>query len=92
MTDTLSNMLQSYGVNPMLRNAVESYIKALEDSLFSARQAALSEGILVGDLNAECVVLHKAIAIKNEEIAGLKMALDHAETAVERLYKLLGES
>lgn len=85
MNDTLSNMLQSYGVNPMLRQSVESYIKELEDTVSK-------DSTLIGDLNAECVVLHKAITIKNEEIAGLKMALAQAETIIERLYKMLGES
>lgn len=52
----------------------------------------LNQEALVRDLNVECIVLHKAIAIKNEEIAGLRMALAQAETNIERLYKMLEES
>lgn len=45
----------------------------------------LNQEALVRDLNGENIVLHKAIAIKNEEIAGLKMALAQAEMIIERM-------
>lgn len=37
MKYTLNNMLQSYGVNPFMRNAVESYISwKTKNNLYSA--------------------------------------------------------